>query len=132
MKQTLLLMLLIILTVMTACSRQQEMLSDMSGDPDRGEVLFRVGRGSDVPPCSTCHQIGTAGFGLPLGPNLADISTISATRIDGMTIDAYIYESIVNPSKYIVPGFRVTMYSDYGKQLTDQEITDLIAYLLSF
>jgi mono/diheme cytochrome c family protein len=43
----------------------------------------------------------------------------------------YLFESIVSPEVYLVPGFSDLMPHTYGSQLTDQDMADLIAYLLS-
>jgi mono/diheme cytochrome c family protein len=46
--------------------------------------------------------------------------------------EQYLFESIVSPNTYVVPGFAPgVMPQNYGNTLTEQDMADLIAYLLS-
>ncbi len=60
----------------------------LSGDPDRGRILFE-GEGK----CRDCHMIN--GLGGRLGPDLSDVGWQRAPR--------YLRESILNPSEEISP-----------------------------
>ena len=44
---------------------------------------------------------------------------------------AYLAESIVNPSAYVVPDFPDAMPKNFGERLDAQSLADLIAYLES-
>lgn len=101
-----------------------------AGDPLRGEAIFRAGV-SDAPPCSTCHLVRKGAAGFSLAPNLSGVAARAATRIDGMTAAAYIEDSILNPQNYVVPGYHVSMYTEYATYLSPQDIADLVAYLLT-
>lgn len=102
----------------------------LSGDPERGAQLFAQGQ-ADAPPCSTCHQVVSGQVGFSLGPDLVGIAERGATRVAGMTAAEYLRQSILEPHRYVVPGYRDMMYPDYRTQLTEQNIEDLIAYLLT-
>jgi mono/diheme cytochrome c family protein len=89
--------------------------------------------------CTACHIAAPTGPAwLPTG-NEPGIGTRAETRPDqpdytGSAEDAhqYLFESIVAPDVYIVPPFPAgVMPKTYGNQLTDQDMADLIAYLLS-
>jgi cytochrome c2 len=41
----------------------------------------------------------------------------------------YLYESIINPTAYVVAGFQPAMPGNYGQLLGPQELADIIAYL---
>lgn len=41
----------------------------------------------------------------------------------------YLYESIVNPTAYLVAGFQPAMPANYGQLLSPQELADIMAYL---
>ncbi len=88
-----------------------------------GEALFqKLG-------CSACHT----GAGSPLGPPLAGIYGSQVRLADGHVVvadESYIRESIVNPNAQIVAGYPSIMPTFKG-QLSDQEMTQLIAYLRS-
>jgi mono/diheme cytochrome c family protein len=123
--------LLIVVWVLAGCSGTKSTETAKVGDVERGEVLFRMGRGEAVPPCSTCHRLGPGGFGIPLGPSLEGIAVNAAARVAGMSAEDYIRDSILNPENFVVPGFRVSMYGDYAEHLTEQDIGDLTAYLMT-
>lgn len=100
------------------------------GDAARGADLFHKGI-DDVPPCSDCHRVGGLLGGIALGPNLSGLQDRAARRVEGLSAEAYIAESILDPSAYVVRGFRGSMYNNYGDHYDDQDIADLTAYLLS-
>jgi cytochrome c oxidase subunit 2 len=43
----------------------------------------------------------------------------------------YLHQSIMEPSAFVVEGYPDVMPHTYGETLTDQQISDLIAYLLT-
>jgi cytochrome c2 len=100
----------------------------LAGDAVRGEQVFRVGV-SDAPPCSTCHLTVIGSFGFSLGPNLSGVAERAAGRIEGMSAEDYMRDSILDPEDFRVPGFLVSMYKDYATHLSEQDIADLIAFL---
>src|SRR5262245_31954054 len=52
--------------------------------------------------CEICHRIGQAGT---RAPDLAGIGSRAATRKPGMSAKAYIIESLISPTAYIVQGY---------------------------
>ena len=89
---------------------------------DRGQELART-RG-----CAACH--GADGQG-GLGPAWTDLAGSTVTLEDGSTVtadDAYLTESIVDPTAKVVDGFAVTMPKT---DLSDAEVADLVAYIES-
>lgn len=61
-----------------------------------GEKIF-----SEKGQCTTCHGIGRAGR----GPDLAGVGARAGTRKPGTKASAYLVESLLNPSAYVVEGF---------------------------
>src|SRR5262245_48569355 len=61
-----------------------------------GEKIFR-----EKGQCTTCHGIGRAGR----GPDLAGVGARAATRKPGMKPAAYLVESLLSPTAFIVEGF---------------------------
>jgi cytochrome c553 len=99
-----------------------------AGDPVVGEALFAgnpAGAGGEALVCKACHSLdGTA----RIGPSLQGISQ----RIpDGYeSAEAYLYESIMQPDAYVREGDDShIMPPEMGRQLTSQELADLIAFL---
>lgn len=64
------------------------------------------------------------------GPGLGGFSRRAGERVEGQTAEVYTYESIVRPARYIVRGFSNIMYNRYVEKLSQQDIADLIAFLL--
>lgn len=104
-----------------------------------GENIYR----NASPPCAACHSL-TPGVSMA-GPSLAGVRSraeeiVASPEYTGSATDAtgYILESILDPSAHVVPG---AMYSaggtsfmpdTYRDSMTDEEIDDLVAYLMSF
>ena len=104
----------------------------VTGDAGRGKELFNktvIGPKS-APGCVTCHSL-EPGKTL-VGPSLAGIAGQAGTRVSGKSAEEYLRESIVNPNAFVVEGFPSgVMYQNYGKELSEQEIADLVAFLLT-
>jgi cytochrome c2 len=90
----------------------------------RGRALFS--RSPAI--CSTCHSLEPDV--VVIGPSLFGIADHAATRIPDTSAEAYIRNSILHPSDYVVDGFRDVMQKNFGDVLTSQEIDDLIAFLM--
>jgi len=93
------------------------------GDAARGEQIFFT------QPCHVCHTDQTVGPAFPGDPPLA---VRAATRRSAYSAGLYLYESIVEPNAYAVSGFQKDiMPNEFGGTLTDQQLADLIAYLMT-
>jgi cytochrome c1 len=72
---------------------------------------------------------------MPVGPTFPGdppLAARAATRKSGYSAELYLYESIVEPNAYIVPGFQKDiMPGNADETLTDQDLADLIAYLMT-
>lgn len=102
----------------------------LAGDVRRGEAIFRQGTGGS-PPCSTCHMVEAGGVGFSLGPNLAGIAERGDLRVEGLSAPEYIRQSVLDPHAFVAPGFRDIMYPNYSAHFVEQDIIDLIAYLMT-
>jgi hypothetical protein len=116
--------------LLSGCAASPTMSAPITGNVEHGAQLFAQGQG-ETPPCSTCHQTVTGQFSFSVGPNLDGIGEHAGTRVDGLTAEEYLHQSILEPERYIVSGYRDIMYPDYSAHLTEQSIQDLIAYLLT-
>jgi len=79
--------------------------------------------------CATCHQPQ----GGALGPSLVGVYGSTVTLADGNSVtadDAYVRESILNPTGKIVAGFQPVMPTFQG-QLSEEQILQLIQYIKS-
>jgi cytochrome c oxidase subunit 2 len=100
------------------------------GDPARGQEIFRQGVNGS-PPCSSCHATTSSRSVFQLGPNLVNVGERAAERVEGLSAEAYIRESILEPTAYLVGGYRPIMYPGFADHFNEQDIADLIAYLLT-
>jgi mono/diheme cytochrome c family protein len=91
-----------------------------SGDPAAGKELFAT---TAQPPCASCHTLQEANATGTVGPNLDEV-------LKGKDA-AFIHESIVNPDAEIATGYSAgIMPGVYGDQLNDQQLADLVAFLV--
>jgi cytochrome c oxidase subunit 2 len=98
--------------------------SALSGAAKAGEQLF-----TGIFACSACHQAGQS----VLGPNLAGVPGSMIDLADGKRVladDAYLRESILNPTAKIVRGFQPLMPPFQGR-VSDEQLAQLLAYIKS-
>lgn len=91
-------------------------------DPVHGAALIETYQ------CVVCHRIGAANN---VAPAFVGVAERAASRRAPMPAASYLYESITNPSAYIVEGFANAMIQDFAQRLSDRELGDIIAYLLT-
>jgi nitric oxide reductase subunit C len=111
---------------------------DFAGDPARGELLYQqpVIGSKSAPGCVTCHSL-ESGVTL-VGPSMAGIASKAAANIadpnyggSAGTVEEYLHESIVSPNAFVESGFPPgVMYQNYQRDLTGQEVADLVSFLL--
>jgi mono/diheme cytochrome c family protein len=78
--------------------------------------------------CAACHVVGAENN---VAPSFDGLAARAAERRPPLTAEAYLYESIVHPTAYLVEGYPASMAQDYRERLTDDELGDIIAYLLT-
>lgn len=110
-----------------------------AGDPANGQVVFNT---PHIMPdgaswmCASCHSVDSSGMRL-IGPGLFNVRVHGALHVPGQNVVEYIHNSIINPSDFIVPvnagepPWPLQMPHGFGDVLTEQEINDVIAYLLT-
>jgi cytochrome c oxidase subunit 2 len=87
------------------------------GGAENGKQIF-IAQG-----CGGCHALSTAGTNGTTGPDLDE-------ALKGKDA-AFIRKSIVDPDAQITEGFQAgLMPKDYGEKLSDQDLSDLVAFLL--
>lgn len=107
-----------------------------AADPvERGQAVFN-GAGA----CASCHALASGA--VLVGPSLAGVASRAGERVADPSYtgaadsgDAYLRESILAPSRYLVPGERFAaggrsfMPDNYGQTLEPGQIDDLVAFL---
>ena len=110
------------------------------GDAARGEQLFaqqvKQASGSNAA-CQACHSLVPGE--VKTGPSLAGVASRAETRVAGETAEQYIRQSIQQPNAFLVPdnpayigaNGKSLMPEGLGNLMSDQDLADLIAYLLT-
>jgi mono/diheme cytochrome c family protein len=102
-----------------AAPTEEAVETAITGDAENGGALF-------IAACSACHAAEDG-----IGPALTGMSERAATRVEGLSAQEYLHQSIVEPGAYVVEGYDDgIMPTTYAEQYTEQEITDLVAYIL--
>lgn len=96
-----------------------------SGDAENGALLFEQSIGGTAP-CASCHMEGAAG-----APHIeAGYDALAADRVEGQSAREYTFYAITEPAQHIVDGYGNAMPNQYDENLTEQQIADLIEYML--
>jgi cytochrome c oxidase subunit 2 len=97
-----------------------------SGDP--------VARGSQLVQQYGCIAYHSLDGTVVVGPSWKGIYGHQVTLADGTSVnvdEAYLEESIINPSAKLVQGFQNLMPNTYRDQLNDEQIADIIEFIKS-
>lgn len=131
-----LLLLLAFCLVLDACNNAEgfsaELVKEESalpGDPVSGAALFKQTSLGNGPGCATCHSL-EPDVRL-IGPSHAGIAGRAGDRISGLSAEEYIRQSISEPDAFVVEEFDGMMYQNYQEELTEEQINDLVAFLLT-
>jgi len=112
------------------------------GDVENGQRIFNESYNTSVGPwiCASCHSVDEAAIRL-VGPPLWDlherVATVRLEESGEPDPITYVHNSILMPQAYIVPGDAAGPYpenlmpTNYGEILTEQELNDVTAYILT-
>lgn len=94
------------------------------GDPANGQLLTQKNA------CIGCHSL-EKDVKL-VGPSWYGVADRAATRVPGQTDVEYLYTSITLPNAHVVEGFQPgLMLQTYRQTLSDQDLADIISFLLT-
>jgi cytochrome c5 len=79
--------------------------------------------------CAQCHALTPET--VVIGPSLAGVATRATMRESDGDAQAYIETSILNPSAYVVSGFKDVMPKSFAKDLTSDEFNAVVQFLLT-
>lgn len=87
--------------------------------------------------CGACHTLEGITSGV-VGPDLTRIGTVAGTRIDGLTAEDYIRESILDPNAFISPDCPTgpcaepsVMIANFSELISEEELDSLVVFLLA-
>lgn len=98
-----------------------------NADAKRGETTISTLE------CASCHVQGAG----TIAPPFTGLAERAATRRPPLSAADYIYESIINPGAFLAPNekrggtYPNAMLANYKQRLTNQQLGDIIAYLLT-
>lgn len=100
----------------------------VAGDIDAAE-LFNV-----TMACAGCHNMNEiqsdSNFGQP-GPHQGNLHEVADTRVDGLSAEEYVYQSIVDPGAHVVDGYvDGVMPMNFSERMSEEEIQALVAWVL--
>jgi cytochrome c2 len=100
-----------------------------SANPDHGAELFITTNVTGFA-CVACHYPDKEDR--LVGPGLLHVPVRAADRVSGESAEIYLYHSIINPGAYVVSDYPdMVMPRNYSEVYTEQDIFDLVAYLLT-
>ncbi|RMF77186.1 MAG: cytochrome c oxidase subunit II [Chloroflexi bacterium] len=81
--------------------------------------------------CAACHTQDDLGWNGRVGPPLNGIYDTAATRVEGLSAEEYIRQSIREPSAFVVEGFPPAMPPHTEAMVSEEQLDAIIAYFRS-
>ena len=138
MRRSWLFMAILGATVMLAACGGEPTIDPLDiGDPERGREIHETGGGvisRDLGRgCSICHSLDGSVSTNPqfAAPSFQGISERAGDRVPGLSAVEYLRQSIVDPSAYVVEGFEDFMPKSFGILISEEDIDNLVAFLLT-
>jgi nitric oxide reductase subunit C len=107
-----------------------------AGDTQRGRALFSQATIRGTSGCVQCHSL--ARYKVIVGPSLWGVSTRAGRIVQSpdyrgaaSTAEQYLREAITRPNAYVAAGFAHSVMPDWLTVLDEQQIQDLVAYLMT-
>ena len=99
-------------------------------DPKAGERIYNETASGVNAGCRICHSLQKDER--IIGPSFYGIADRAGNRVPGLTAEEYLHQSIVEPNAFLVPGDTSgQMIQNFGDILTEEQIEDLIAFLMT-
>jgi len=124
MKKIIIFLLLLMTLAISACAAASPAQPTPTPDPFivKGQQVFNA-------KCATCHAL--VPDTIIIGPSLSGLATRAETRVKGLSANEYIQLSILRPGDYVVEGFNNVMITNFSKELTNEDMNALVAFLLT-
>ena len=129
--------LLVVMVLLAACGDGQADTTTQTaavGDPERGREIWELSGGAvEGGGCQACHSLdGSEKTAGPfIAPTWQGISERAGDRVPGLSAEEYLRESIVDPAAYIVEGYSDFMPKGYRFLLSEEDLDNLVAFLLT-
>jgi len=104
--------------------------------PQTGDVVlseeiasadFNLGMETYLAECAACHGAASGA-----GPSLSVIQAEAGSRVEGLSAEEYVLQSIVDPGAFLVPDYADIMPKDYAERLSQEQIRALVRFIFEF
>ena len=115
----------------TTVSAEQLAKAEAMGDVAVGEELFFTpmdGINHDFS-CSSCHTLDGTTTGRV--PSLLGISKVADERIEGVSDAEYLRQSLIDPLAFKAGDWPASMPYQYADVLSDDQVNNLVAFLMT-
>ncbi len=100
---------------------------EVVGSATSGELLYDAEYG-----CTDCHRNGASAPDTVGTASRILNERLTLPQFAGYTVEQYLVESITRPGDYVVDSYSSgLMPSNFGVRMTDQQLADIVAYLLT-
>ncbi len=126
-----------LMVTLAACAGEPTVDPLEIGDPERGREIHETGGGvmgrDQGIGCSNCHTLDGSVKTSPqfTAPSFQGISERAGDRVSGLSAVEYPRQSIFDPSAYVVEGFDDNMDKGYRILMSEEDVDDLVAFLLT-
>ena len=127
MRRMMFVLLIVFVLGLAACGGGDTAPAEGPGDAAAGEVVYNE---VAAPACGTCHSLEPGVDGV--GPSLGEIGAGAGSRVSGVSAADYVRRAVTDPNADVAEGFVANvMPATYSAQLSEQQLSDLVAYLLT-
>jgi mono/diheme cytochrome c family protein len=85
--------------------------------------------------CQACHNLDqpqTADSRGPVGPNMGNLPETAGSKVEGLSAEEYVHQSIVEPNAFINEGYmQGIMPPNFAEKMSEEEIQGLVTWLLN-
>lgn len=108
--------------------KEEAKVAAVAGDVEAGKAVFL----KPANMCATCHAVdGLDGAIGALGPKLNGLGERAASTVPGEDAVTYIKASLEDPNAYVVANYAPSMPAGLNKNMSEEEYTNLVAFLAS-
>lgn len=119
---------LILATLLMAACGGGAAPSGGSANAAAGEALFKQSAIGAQAGCVTCHSLDGSKL---VGPSMKGIASRAGNEVSGLSAEAYIKQSILEPNAHVVKDYPQGVMQSYQNDLSEQQLADVVGYLLT-